>query len=345
MRRSLGRLAGGAVLLLLILSGPARADDKPKELAPAPKGFDTKRDAIERGKVEAVEYESKTANGKRRAVIYTPPGFSKDAKYPVLYLLHGAGDDEHGWVNKGSANVILDNLYADKKLAPMIVVMPYGYPGAVGGPAGAVAAALMKRAAADKDGKMTKEEFLKAAEALFNEIDKDKTGKIDEKQLTEAIAKALPAAPAGGGRGAGFGNNAGFENDLLKDLIPYVEAHYPVKADAGHRAIAGLSMGGGQALTIGLRHLDTFASVGGFSSAIFGGGGNLVPDDADKKLRLLWVSCGDTDTLMSGSKSLHERLDGKKVAHVWHVDAGGHTWPVWKNDLYLISQMLFRDEK
>jgi enterochelin esterase-like enzyme len=193
---------------------------------------------------------------------------------------------------------------------------------------------------------MTKEEFLAAAEKLFNEIDKDKTGKIDEKQLTEAITKVLPAAPAGGGRGAGFGNNTGFENDLLRDLIPYVESHYPVKADAEHRAIAGLSMGGGQALTIGLRHLDTFASVGGFSSALFGGrGGSAVPDDAGKKLRLLWVSCGDADTLLSGSKSLHETLDGKKVAHVWHVDTGGHSWPVWKNDLYLISQMLFRDEK
>ncbi len=344
-RRSLGRLAGGGALLALLIAAPARADEKPKELAPAPRGFDTKRDGVERGKVETVEYDSKSAGGRRRAVVYTPPGYSKDTKYPVLYLLHGAGDDEHGWVQKGSADVILDNLYADRKLVPMIVVMPNGYPGTVGGPAGALAAAIMKRAGA-KDGKLTKEEFLAAAEEMFKEMDKDKAGKIDEKQLTDAIAKAMPAAPAGGGRGAGFGNNNGFENDLLKDLIPYVESHYPVKADAEHRAIAGLSMGGGQSLTIGLRHLDTFASVGGFSSAIFGGrGGSPVPDDAAKKLRLLWVSCGDADSLMTGSKALHETLDGKKVPHVWHVDSGAHTWPVWKNDLYLMSQMLFRDEK
>jgi enterochelin esterase-like enzyme len=345
MSRSPGRLAGGA-LLLLILSGPARADDKPKELAPAPRGFDANRDGVEHGKVETVEYVSTTAGGKRRAVVYTPPGYSKDTKYPVLYLLHGAGDDEQGWVRRGSANVILDNLLADKKVVPMIVVMPYGYPGPVGGASGALVAAIMKRAGA-KEGKLTREEFLAAAEALFKEIDKDGKGQIDEKQLADAISRALPPGLSPGGRGPGRGfNYTGFENDLLKDLIPHVESSYSVKADAEHRAIAGLSMGGGQALTIGLRHLDTFASVGGFSSAIFGGrGGSTVPEDAAKKLRLLWVSCGDTDSLMNGSKGLHESLEGKKVPHVWHVDSGGHTWPVWKNDLYLISQMLFRDEK
>ena len=119
-----------------------------------------------------------------------------------------------------------------------------------------------------------------------------------------------------------------------------------MKTDADHRAIAGLSMGGGQALTIGLKHLDTFAWVGGFSSALFGRPGDLIADpaDASKKLRLLWVSCGDTDSLMNASKSFHASLDEKKVPHVWHVDSGGHTWPVWKNDLYLLSQMLFRDK-
>src|SRR5437870_2139943 len=123
MRQSVGWLAGGSVFLALILCGPVRADDKPKELPAAPQGFDTKRDGIERGKVEAVEYNSQAARGsKRRAVVYTPPGYSKDTRYPVLYLLHGAGDDENGWTQKGSANVILDNLYADKKLVPMLVV-------------------------------------------------------------------------------------------------------------------------------------------------------------------------------------------------------------------------------
>ena len=106
--------------------GPALAADTPQELPTPPKGFDTRRDGIDRGRVDAVEYESKAAGGKRKMLVYTPPGYSKDRKYPVLYLLHGGGDDETGWTKKGAADVILDNLYADKKLTPMVVVMPNG---------------------------------------------------------------------------------------------------------------------------------------------------------------------------------------------------------------------------
>src|SRR4051795_670702 len=113
---------------------PASADKPTPATRPAaPKGFDARRDGVPRGKLETVEYDSKTVGVKRKMVIYTPPGYSKDAKYPVLYLLHGAGDDETGWSKKGAAEVILDNLYADKKLVPMIVVMPYGYVGTPGG--------------------------------------------------------------------------------------------------------------------------------------------------------------------------------------------------------------------
>jgi len=347
MRRFLRLPLVGSAFLLALLSAPVRGDDPPKELPAAPKGFDAKRDNIERGKIETIEYDSKSAGTKRKATVYTPPGYSKDVKYPVLYLLHGAGDDETGWQRKGAADVIFDNLYADKKLAPMIVVMPYGYVNRTPAAATALAAAIMKRADADKDGKVTMEEFLAAAEAVFKEIDKDKKGKVDEKQLAEAIAKLLPTAgPGPGGRGPGVGANTAFQDDLLKDLIPYIEANYPVKADADHRAIAGLSMGGGQSLTIGLSHLDTFTWVGGFSSAIFGGPGNLAPNEnAAKKLNLLWLSCGDKDNLMNSSKAFHTTLEDKKVSHVWHVDSGAHEWPVWKNDLYLLSQMLFRDKK
>src|SRR5262249_58699813 len=103
MRRFTGRLAGGSAFLLLALSVPTRADDKPKELPPAPRGFDARRDGIERGKVETVEYDSKAVGGKPKIVVYTPPGYSKEKKYPVLYLLHGAGDDENGWARGGAA--------------------------------------------------------------------------------------------------------------------------------------------------------------------------------------------------------------------------------------------------
>ena len=148
-------------------------------------------------------------------VIYTPPGYSKDSKYPVLYLLHGAGDDETGWTKKGSAAVILDNLYAAKKIVPMIVVMPNGF----------------ARRAADPSGN-------------------------------------APVPPSGRSGPRSFRDNGAFEDDLLKDIVPFVESHYAVHADREHRAVAGLSMGGGQALGIGLKHPDVFAWVGGFSSAI-----------------------------------------------------------------------------
>jgi enterochelin esterase-like enzyme len=270
MRRAIGLLLGVSALLVLADWLPAQ-DAK---LPAAPKGFDAKRDDIERGKVETVEYDSKSVGSKRKMVIYTPPGYSKDIKYPVLYLLHGAGGNETNWTRAGAAGTILDNLYADKKIVPMIVVMPNGSPGGAAG------------------------------------------------------------------------RNA-FENDLLKDIIPYVEANYSVKAGAEHRALAGLSMGGGQSLRIGLTHLDQFAWIGGFSSALFGASANLISDPAEagKKIRLLWLSCGDTDTLMNANKSFHSALEEKKVPHVWHVDSGGHTFAVWKNDLYLFSQMLFKDKQ
>src|SRR5262249_51455945 len=111
----------------------ARAGEAKPGAAPA--GFDARRGDAERGKVEAVEYDSKAVGAKRKAVVYTPPGYTKDRKYPVFYLLHGGGDDETGWQKKGSADVILDNLHADGKVVPMVVVMPNGFARPAGGQA------------------------------------------------------------------------------------------------------------------------------------------------------------------------------------------------------------------
>lgn len=272
MQRVTNRFLAWSTLLALALAAPAMA--QPAKFAPAPAGFDQKRDNIQHGKVETVEYDSKTVGGKRKMLVYTAPT-AKSEKLPVLYLLHGAGDDETGWKVKGSADIVLDNLYADKKLVPMLVVMPNGF-------------------AKGKDGN----------------------------------------------------KNSGFEDDLLKDIIPYIESHYSVKADRESRAIAGLSMGAGQASRIGLKHLDTFAYVGAFSGG--GKGAETLTPDADlarKQLRLLWISNGDKDGGFKSSEAWHQNLESRKIPHVWHIDSGGHTWPVWKNDLYLISQMLFRESK
>lgn len=285
-RSSTFRVAVVGAALLVVLPFATRADDP--SLPAAPKGFDSPRGKIEKGKIETVEYDSKATEKKRNMVIYTPPGYSKDEKYPVLYLLHGAGDDETGWQKKGSADAILDNLYAAKKIAPMLVVMPNGF-------------------------------------------------------------AAKPGAVATTGAG-GFGNRtAAFEDDLLDNIIPYIESHYSVAADREHRALCGLSMGAGQTLRIGLKHLDKFAWLGAFSGGAGRGGqfDALIPDPAALgKLRLFWISAGDQDPGASAAiKSLHEWLDEKKVAHLYHVDSGKHEWPVWKNDLYLVSQILFVEKK
>jgi enterochelin esterase-like enzyme len=287
----------GHILTWIILAGLATSvaaagqkDDSPKttEKIPAPpKDFDKNRDGIERGKLETVEYDSKTVGIKRKATVYTPPGYTKEKTYPVLYLLHGIGGDENEWRRGGAPNVILDNLYADKKAVPMIVVMPNG------------------RAS---------------------------------KELTarDPIPKQSPAFAA-------------FEKDLLDDLIPFIEKTYPAKADRESRALAGLSMGGGQALNFGLGHLDTFAWVGGFSSAPnTKRPADLIKDPAEaaKKLRLLYVACGDKDGLFRISEGVHKMLDEKKVPHVYRVIPGGaHDFKVWKSDLYTFAQLIFRDAR
>ena len=278
-----GRGLGGPIELKL--------DDKPAFPNP-PEGFDKPRDGIERGKLERVDYDSKTVGAKRWMQVYTPPGYSKDKKYPVLYLLHGIGGNEREeWVKGGVANVVLDNLIADKKIVPMIVVLPNG-------------------------------------NATTN--------------------RAQPDPGAGGGR-RGFGDLTGwgkpFESDLIKDIIPFIESHYAVKTDRESRALAGLSMGGGQSLNIGLANLDTFAWVGGFSSAPnTNPPEQLVPDaeKATKQLKLLYLSCGNKDGLIRISQNVHAYLKEKNVPHVWHVDEHAHDFQHWKKGLYNFSQLIFQ---
>ncbi|MBF9252266.1 esterase family protein [Pontibacter sp. 172403-2] len=137
---------------------------------------------------------------------------------------------------------------------------------------------------------------------------------------------------------------ANFEKDLLHDLIPFIEKRYPVYKDRKQRALAGLSMGGGQCLNFGLGNLDEFAWIGGFSSAPNTKVPNeLLPDSeaAKEKLQLLWISCGTDDNLMNFSKRTHDYLDRHNVPHIFYVEPGGHDFNVWKNDLYMFSQLLF----
>jgi enterochelin esterase-like enzyme len=251
----------------------------------APQGFDSLRTDVPHGKIDTVYYESKIVGTIRKIVIYTPPGFSKDKKYPVLYLLHGIGGDEKEWFNGGHPQVILDNLYAENKIEPMIVVMPNG-------------------------------RAMKDDRAVGNIMDPEKVQAFET-----------------------------FEKDLLTDLIPFIEKNFPAIKDREHSAIAGLSMGGGQSLNFGLGNLDKFAWIGGFSSAPNTKSPELLvpnPEETKKKLKLLWISCGEDDNLISFSQRTHDYLKANNVPHIFYVEPGVHDFKVWKNDLYMFTQLLFK---
>src|SRR5678815_5033576 len=251
----------------------------------APPGFDSIRAGIPNGKIDTITYMSKTVGNNRRSIIYTPPGFSKKNKYPVLYLLHGIGGDEKEWLNGGKPQVILDNLYAEGKIKPMIVVMPNGR--------------AMKD---DRAG-----------------------GNVFDSAKVQAFAT--------------------FEKDLLNDLIPYIEKNFPVYTDREHRAIAGLSMGGGQSLNFGLGNLDKFAWIGGFSSAPNTKTPEQLipnPEETKKKLKLLWISCGASDNLIMFSKRTHDYLVKNNIPHIYYIEPGVHDFKVWKYGLYMFSQLIFK---
>jgi xylan 1,4-beta-xylosidase len=268
-----GRFGGPIVL------GP---DDKPAFPDP-PADFNVVRDDIPHGKLELIEYDSKSVGTRRKMNVYTPPGYTPEKQYAVLYLLHGIGGDETEWQRFCHPEVILDNLIADGKAVPMIVVMPNG-----------------------------------------------RAQKNDR-----AEGDVFAAAPA-------FEK---FEQDLFEDVIPTIESNYSVLAERQKRALAGLSMGGGQSLNFGLAHLDSFAWIGGFSSAPnTKPGPALVPDleAARTKLKLLWLSCGNQDGLIRFSQNAHAYLTEQNVPHIWHVDTHGHDPTEWSKNFYLFAERLFK---
>lgn len=248
---------------------------------------------VPHGDVRMALYESKPMGVTRWIWIYTPPGYDRStARYPVLYLLHGNGEAQNGWVMNGRANIILDNLIADRQAVPMIVVMPQGHAlqGAGVGP----------------------------LERIPGE-----TGMFSDR----------------------------FPKDLLEEVIPYVERNYRVSADADHRAIAGLSMGGGQALTIGLANTDRFHYVLGYSAAV---GGQFVSTDetlqkarasaaqTNTRLKLLWMSVGRQDFLFQADQRFSEELTAAGVKVTYRETEGAHVWSVWRKNLNDTLPMLFK---
>lgn len=236
---------------------------------------------IPHGAVEINWQNSKVINNEARWIwVYTPPGYEKNPgkRYPVLYLFHGSNDIAGGWVLAGQANFILDNLIADKKAAPMIVVMPYGH-----------------------------------------------------------------AVPFGAPRDVQAKNTSIFEEYVLKDVMPFVEAKYRIAKGRDNQAIAGLSMGGGQSLSIGFNHPSMFSAVGAFSAAV---PQNLEPKlDAVAKsgLKLIWMACGKDDSLVARSNTASELLKKHGIKHVYKLTDGAHTYTVWRQYLGEFAPLLFHN--
>ena len=244
--------------------------------------YEATRD-VPHGEIRTAWYSSQALNTLRSMHVYTPPGYDMgDQKYPVLYLLHGSGDDDAGWSTMGRAGFILDNLLAARQIVPMIVVMPNG---------------------------------------------------------------SMPRSP---------GSQPDlFNSELLDNVMPYVERHFRTVEKRESRALAGLSMGGGQTLRIAPAHLDTFAYVGVFSAGVRADAnaqfqtysGHFLDDAAvtNKQLKLFWIGVGEKDQLTRVSAgNLDDILKAHGITHQFHQSEGGHTWINWRHYLHDYAQLLFR---
>ncbi|MEO8070405.1 MAG: alpha/beta hydrolase-fold protein [Acidobacteriota bacterium] len=292
----LGYAAFGPVSVVQVPGdGPAFYDAKP----------------VPHGEVRIRPYESKALGVGRTIWVYTPPGYDAGKDFPVLYLLHGAGDVESGWTLIGRANLILDNLIADGMAKPMVIVMPLGH---------------------------TVESFW--------------TGPA--KAVASPVSNALAGAPLDQTivammSGDGSGGLGGFARDLLDDVIPLVERTYKVSRRADDRAIAGLSMGGGQAINITFNKPEMFRYVGLMSPAASGKVTELYakalgnPQALNTQFKVFWMSVGNDDGVTGpGDKEFDAALTAKGVTHTFKVVEGRHEWTIWRKHLREFATLLFR---
>jgi enterochelin esterase-like enzyme len=265
-------------------TAPQAPEEGMAEYPVPPEGFNIARENVLHGDVKLVEYDSKTLGTRRPVRVYTPPGYSADRKYPVLYLQHGLGNTSTEWTQRARAPIIADNLLADGKMMPMVIIFPAGNAAATVGD--------------EKQGDRTSESY-----------------------------------------------GTPYEKDLLNAVIPFVESHYSVYTDRDHRAIGGMSMGSGQALNIGLSHLDVFAWIAAVAAAPNTKPvAELIPDPAAlKQLKLFWIGSGNRDPLMRISMALHTFLVEKGVPHIWRLDGNAHDTAVMSSNFFHFAQRLFRN--
>ncbi len=253
---------------------------------------------VPHGQIRQVWYDSSTLGMQRRMHVYTPPNYDLDeTDYPVFYLLHGGGDDDSGWSTIGRAGLILDNLLAEEKAVPMLIVMPNGsLPPPSNPPAGGA-------------GSPERRAFMEAAQARFT-------------------------------------------NDLMEDVIPTVETLFRVRPTPADRALAGLSMGGGQTLRVLTEHWNQFAYVGIWSAGMLGQNAEDFktrnasflsdPDEVNRWIKRLEIVCGDNDFLFESSRALSTVFTEAGISHEMVITGGGHTWINWRMYLRDLSERLFR---
>jgi enterochelin esterase-like enzyme len=242
---------------------------------------------VPHGDIRIKRYYSEVLSVWRNFYMYTPPGYDENTreKYPVLYILHGGGEDQRGWAMQGKTDLIVDNLLAEKKAAPMIVVMV--------------------------DGNMS-------------------TGGFGEESLKV------------------------FENELTQCIIPFVEKNYRVKPEPQSRALAGLSMGGIQTLYAGINNTDLFSYLGVFSSGWIQPMQKELADSQyefmknnivkiNNNLKQFWISeGGKEDIAWQNGQNMISKFDEMKIKYTYSEYPGGHSWPVWRNNLYNFAQLLFK---
>lgn len=266
-------------------------------------------------------YDSPTLKEQRRITIYTPPGYENSTQtYPVLYLLHGAGGDEETWIAMGRAAQIMDNLIAQGKAKPMIVVMPNG---------------LTKNAAAP--GESSREHF-----PVLGGVPRQAVGSMADRfgDIMKLGEQAV-----------------GSMTDSFGDIMKFVESNYRVKKDKANRAIAGLSMGGMQSAAISAQYPNTFNYVGVFSAppiAVL-----MVRDNDDaarsaeefvKKLQvqqknafqLYWIACGNADFLYQSVIDSMKKMDEIGFNYTYRESGGGHIWKNWRIYLSEFAPMIFK---
>lgn len=277
---------------------------------------------VPRGTVRQQWYLSKVTGTWRRAYVYTPPDYDTNAKmkYPVLYLLHGWGENEQGWPVQGHLDVIMDNLIAEKKAKPMIIVMD--------------------NLNAVKPGESASLYFARGA-------------------ITQTVpqppqpAGAPPAGRAAGPGRGGRGSLASsvFTEMMLTDLMPMVERSFRVAQGRENRAMAGLSMGGAQTFGTALANLDKFAYIGGFSGSSGGRGGfdpqtsngGVFADAAafNKKVKVLFLGIGAAEG--PGTRNFSQQLTQAGIKNIYYESPGtAHEWLTWRRCFKEFAPRLFR---